>query len=210
MGSGKRIVLLTVAGLLSVSALLAIGILLVGHFGRTEGRILAATALLAGYALLALPSTILLDQGRSRRLAVGGLALAAAGASLALAAVWTNNPSDAVGKAVGTVTAFAFASAQASALAACRRERDPSSVRRLLALANALAPALAAMFTVLLWAQIEQDSYFRLLAALVVLDLLVVALQPLLARAWPVAAHYRLRLVVEPDGLWSWRSRRPT
>jgi hypothetical protein len=77
MGSGKRILLLAVAGLLSASALLAIGILLVGRFGETEGRILATTALLAGYGLVGLPSTILFDQGRSRRLAVGGLALAA-------------------------------------------------------------------------------------------------------------------------------------
>jgi hypothetical protein len=72
-------------------------------------------------------------------------------------------------------------------------------VRRLFALANALAPAVAAMFTALLWAQTEREGFFRLLAALVVLDLLVVALQPLLARARPVGILYRLRLVVDPD-----------
>jgi MFS family permease len=199
MRSGKRILLLAVAALLSGSALLAIGILLVGHFGQTEGRILATTALLAGYGLLALPSTILLDQGRLKRLAVGALAFSVAGASLALAALWMHNPSASVGKAVGTATAFAFASAQASALAARRRERDPISVRRLFALANALAPAAAAMFAALLWAEIERESYVRLLAALVVLDLLVVALQPLLVRARPVGVLYRLRIVVAPD-----------
>jgi hypothetical protein len=85
MGSGKRFLLLAVAGLLSASALLAIGILLVGHFGETEGRILTMTALLAGYGLVALPSTMLLDQGRSTHLAFGGLVLAVVGASLALA-----------------------------------------------------------------------------------------------------------------------------
>ena len=199
MASVKRIVLLAVGGLLSASALLAIGILLVGHFGRTEGRILGTTALLAGYGLLAVPSTILLDQGRSRRLALWGLALPALGASLALAAVWTNTPSETLGKAVGTVTAFAFAATQASALAAGRRERDPTSVRRLYVFSSALAAIGAAMFTVLLWAQIERESYVRLLAALVVLDLLLVALQPILARARPLGALYRLLVVVEPD-----------
>jgi hypothetical protein len=198
MGSGKRILLLAVAGLLSASALLAIGILLVGHFGETEGRILATTALLAGYGLVGLPSTVLFDQGRSRRFAVGGLALAAVGAALALAAVWTDNPSAALGKAVGTVTALALASAQVAALAARRRERDPTSVRRLYALSSALATTVAAMFTALLWAQIEQEGYARVLGALVVLDLLVVALQPILARARPLGALYRLRVVVEP------------
>jgi hypothetical protein len=157
------------------------------------------TALLAGYGLLALPSTILVDQGRSRLLAAGGLVLAAAGASLALAAVWTDNPPPAaLGKAVGTATAFALASAQAAALAGRRRESDSASVRRLFALSNALAPGAAAMFTTLLCAEIERESYVRLLAALVVLDLLVVALQPLLARARPVAASYRLRINVGP------------
>ena len=197
MGSGKRILLLAV-GLLSASALLAIGILLVGHFGRSRGSDSRDDGSPRGLGLLAVPSTILLDQGRSRRLALWGLALPALGASLALAAVWTNTPSETLGKAVGTVTAFALASTQASALAAGRRERDPTSVRRLYVFSSALAAIGAAMFTVLLWAQIERESYVRLLAALVVLDLLLVALQPILARARPLGALYRLRVVVEP------------
>src|SRR5689334_8083938 len=103
MRSGKRVVLLGVAGLLSASALLAIGILLAGRFGETEGRILGTTALLAGYGLIALPATILLDQGRLAGLSLAGLGLAGAGAALALAAVWSNAP-EALGKAVGTAT----------------------------------------------------------------------------------------------------------
>jgi hypothetical protein len=197
MGSGKRILLLAVAGLLSASALLAIGILLVGHFGETEGRILATTALLAGYGLVALPSMMLLDQGRSTHLGLGGLVLAVVGASLALAAVWTGGSSDELGRAVGTVTAFALASTQVSALAARRRERDPASVRRLFASSCALAVAVAAMYTALLWAHISAGSYARLLASLGVLDLLAVALQPILARARPVSALHRVGIVVE-------------
>jgi hypothetical protein len=196
MHSGKQILVLAVAGLLSASALLAIVILLVGHFGETQGRIIGTTALLAGYGLLALPSTILVDQGRSRRLGAGSLVLAAAGASLALAALWSDDPPAALGKAVGTATAFALAAAQAAALAGRHRERDPASVRRLFVLSNVLAPGAAAMFTALLWLETGRESYARLLAALVVLDLLVVALQPLLARARPVAASYRLRMNV--------------
>lgn len=197
---GKRVLVLAVAVLLSASALLAIGILLIGHFGESEGRILATTALLAGYGLVALPSTILLDQERFRRVAAAGLALAAVGASLALAAVWSGEPPDELGKAGGTATALALASGQWSALAARRRERDSALVRRLFALSFVLAAVAAAMFTALLWAQIERETYVRLLAALVVFDLLVVALQPILARARPVGALHRLRIVVEPGG----------
>lgn len=197
MGSRKRILLLVVAGLLSASALLAIGILLAGRFGRTEGRILGTTALLAGYGLVALPATILLDQRRANRLAAGALVLTAASGSLALAAVWTN-ASDDFGRTVGTVMAFALASAQSCALAARRRERDPTVVRRLFALSLTLAFAVAALVTALLWASIAGDGYVRGLGTLAVLDLLVVALQPILARARPVEPLRRLRIVVEP------------
>jgi hypothetical protein len=190
--------LLAVAVLLSVSAFLAIGILLVGGFGRTEGRVLATTALLAGYGLVGLSPTILLDQRRWIRLALTGLGLAAVGASLAVVSVWTNRPSDGLGRTVGSVTAFALASAQACALTARRRLHDPPVVRRLFALSLPLAFAVASMFTALLWTHSGAHGYARLLGALAVLDLLIVALQPILARARPLEAFYRLRIVVEP------------
>jgi hypothetical protein len=194
---GKHVLVLAVAALLSASALLAIGILLIGSFGATEGHILGTTALLAGYGLVALPSTVLLDQGRSRSLAAGGVALAAVGASLALAAVWSAGPPEELGRSVGTAAALALASAQGSALAARRQERDPAAVRVLFALSFVLAAFAVSMFAVLLWAQIEHGTYVRLFASLVVLDLLVVALQPILARARPARVPHRLRVVDE-------------
>lgn len=199
VGSRRRILLLVVAGLLSASALLAIGILLVGHFGRTEGRILGTTALLAGYGLVSVPATVLLDQRRLVRLAVTGIVLAAAGASVALTAVWMNRPPGDLGRTVGTVTALALAAAQSCAMSARRRVRDPGPVRRLFGLSVGLAGVVAAMFSALLWARIGEGAYVRLLAALVVADLLVVALQVILARARPAPAVHRLLVVVEPD-----------
>jgi hypothetical protein len=198
VGSRKRLLLPAVAGLLSASALLAIGILLAGRFGETEGRILTTTALLAAYGLVSLPSTMLLDQGRSARLALGALTLAAVSASLTLASIWTGNPPAALGKAVGTATVLALASAQNSALVARQSARDPLWVRRLFAASCALAAAVAAMVTVLLWVQIGGGSYVRLLASLAVLDLLAVALQPILARIRPLGAPHTIRIVVEP------------
>ena len=58
--------LFAVAVLVSAAAALAIAILLFGHFGQTEGRILATTAILAGYGLLTLPAAMLRDQHRRR------------------------------------------------------------------------------------------------------------------------------------------------
>ncbi len=198
MSSRKRILLLAVAGLLTASALLAIGILLTGRFGETEGRVLSTTALLAGFGLVALPSMILLEQGRFARQGAAGLVLASLGASLSLASLWTREPPVGLGRAAGTATALALASAQMSGLAARRSTRDPVSVRRLFALSCGLAAAAAAMVTVQLWAQIDAGGYARLLASLVVLDLLAVALQPILVRIRPVGAPHALRIEVEP------------
>jgi hypothetical protein len=199
VASGKQIVLLVVAGLLSVSGAIAIGILLFGDFGQTEGRVLATTGLLAAYGVLALPAAMLVDRGRLPALAVLVLALALAGASLAVSAVWTSSPPDALGNAVGTVTASLVASAQVSALVLRRPERDRTLIRWLFAMSSVLAVVVAAMFTLLLWAEIESERYGRVLAAVVVLDLLAVALQPTLSRARPKATVIPLQLLLESD-----------
>lgn len=195
--TGRRIVLLAIAASLTATALLAIGILLFGDFGETEGRILATTALLAGYALLALPAGFLFDQSRLLPLAATVVGLAAGGLALALAAVWTSGPSDELGKSLTTVNVFAVAATQTAALAARRRPSDPSSVRGLFAVSCVLAIVLATMAIVATWAELEDPVYFRIFGALAVLDVLLVVLQPVLALARRRGEVHHLRLVVE-------------
>jgi len=189
--------MLGVAGLLSASALLAIGILLVGRFGSTQGRILGSTALLAGYGLLALPATVLLDLGRARTLARAAALIVALGAALALAFVWSGSQPAALGRAFGTVTLLAVVAAQASGVTARRQDRDPPSVRRLFAGSCATGALAAAGGTALLWTQPDGGTYPRLFGALVVLDLLLVALQPVLARARPAGPIHHLQIVTD-------------
>jgi hypothetical protein len=192
----RRLLLLAVAGLLSASALLAIGILLLGHFGDTEGRILSTTALLAGYGLISLPSTILLDQRRSRSLACTGVGLAVVAAALSVATVWTEDPAKWLGKTMGTTAVTAVAAAQAAALTARRRDDDPVSVRRLFALSCVLAAVVAAMAAAAIWWEIDSSGFYRVFGAAFVLDLLTVALQPILVRARPTAATHWLSITV--------------
>ena len=177
----RRILLLGVAGLLCAAALLAIAILLVGRFGDTEGRIIGTTLLLAGYGVVSLPGVILLDQGRTRMLAEGAIGLVAVAAALALVSVWGFSDTDAVGKSVGSATVLALATAQVAALVARRKEGEPTVVLRLFAASCATATIAAAAAVALLWAQPSGSFYARLLGALVVLDLLLVALQPVTA-----------------------------
>jgi hypothetical protein len=193
----KRVLLFGVAGLLSASALLAIAILLVGRFGSTEGRILGSTALLAGYGIVALPAVWLLDQGRFRTLAVTTVWLAVVSAAVALASIWMSSPPEALSRSVGAATFFALAGAQTAALSARRTERDPTVVRRLFAVSCGTGGLFAVLGSALILAQPNGNLYPRLFGALVVLDLLLVALQPILARARPGGAVHHLRVAVD-------------
>ena len=118
--SGRRILLGGIVAALTATALLAVGILLFGDFGETEGKILGTTAMLAGYGLLALPAGFLIDQGRLRRLAWGLLTLAVAGFAVGAVTVWTD-AGETLGKSMLTVTVFAIAATQTAAQLAGRR-----------------------------------------------------------------------------------------
>lgn len=196
--TGTRMALFAVAGLLTVAAALAIGILLFGDFGSTEGRILVTTALLAGYALVALPAAILRDRRRAAGLVIVVAALAFAAAALSIVAVWTDG-GEVLGKAVGTVNAWLVAAVQPAALAIRRGKSDPRTVRTFFGASSALVVLLALMFTVMLWTDTDSERFGRVIGALIVLDILLVALQPILARARPSTIEYRLRLTVTPE-----------
>jgi hypothetical protein len=199
--TGKRLVLLAVACLLTAAAALAIGILLLGDFGSTEGRILATTALLAGYALLALPAAMLRDQRRAGGLGVLVVVLAVTTASLTVSTLWAHDTSELLGKAIGTLNGALGAAVQPAALTLRRREHDARIVRLLFAASSTLVVGLAAMLAVLLWTELDSERYGRAFGALIVLDVLLVALQPILARARPRVAAYRLRVAVA-SGAW--------
>jgi hypothetical protein len=192
----KRALRLTVAVLLSVSAVLAIAVLLIGRFGSTEGRILASTALLGGFGLIALPGVVLLDKERARWLALAGIASAALASVLALVAIWSPSSSDTLGRTVGSAAVVAVALSQVCALTARRASGDPVSVRRLFG-ASCTTAALAAILAVsLVWSNPHGALAPRVLGALVVLDLLLIALQPILARARPGVIAHRFEVVL--------------
>lgn len=197
--TGRRILTLAVVTSLCATAAIAIGVLLFSEFHRTQGRILGTTALIALYGLLALPAGILFDQRRFERIARATVVLAVADFALALAGLWSNDAPPALGKAIGTVGAFALAAAQTAGLASRRSPHDTRTVRRLFAASLTLALIAASMVATAAWAEISAGLFFRVLGALAVADVLTVALQPILARtaAAPTTAVHHLRLVVD-------------
>ena len=193
--TGRGILLAGIVVSLTATALLAVGILLFGDFGETEGKILGTTAMLAGYGLLALPAGFLLDQRRLPGLAWAVLGLATVGFAVAATTVWTE-AGETLGKTTLTVTVFAFAATQTAAQLAGRR-----TAPGLFELSVGLVLVVAVMASAAAWGEIESSLFYRLLGAIAVLDVLVVALQPILAvgRRQRRAFALRVRLA---DGDW--------
>jgi hypothetical protein len=195
---GKRLLLLALVVSLCATAAIAIGTLLFGDFGEAEGRILATTALISLYSLLALPGGILLDQRRLLPLAWLTFALALAGFALALVLVWGDPGWEPVGQLTLTLGAYLVACTQTAANASRRGVRDTRAVRTLFALSTVLVLVLATMVAAAVWREIDSETYWRVVAALAVANVLLTVLQPVLRRLAGPAERpsHRLRLTL--------------
>jgi hypothetical protein len=171
----RRTLLLAVAAAMTAAAALAIGILLFGDFGGTEGRVLLTTVLLAVHGALAVPAAVLWDQRRLPGLAVACTVTVAVAAALNIVGVWWNDDSQTYGKVVGTAMCLVVPTVATTALAT--RQRHP-----LFFPSVALMYLSAALTTGAVWSETEREGYLRVLGAAVVLAVLLVALQPLLLR----------------------------
>jgi hypothetical protein len=174
----RRIFLLGAAGLVSLAALVAIGTVLDGNFGETEGKIFAtiATTFVAGSTVIA--GLACLGQPRSRALGFAGIVLASGGFALWTAQIWGGFSSDGYWKLIGVVTAWALAVLFAAT--ASLMTGSPRLARTLLPATAGVAAGAALVATVMLLR--ENGDGWQLFAVLLILALLGEALIPILER----------------------------
>ena len=191
VSTAKRLFFLGLIGSLVATAAIAIGVLLFGEFDDTTARILLTTAILSLASLLALPAGVLLDQGRYGWLAWLTILLVVGAFLIAMVLVWAewDGDDDALWKALAVWATFAGAASQASATTSRRRAGDPPAVRTLYLVAIGLSLAVAAMVSAAVAKEIDDETFWRALGALVVADLLFVILQSVARRYARVPAH---------------------
>src|SRR5688500_1224484 len=129
---------------LCATAGLAILTLLFGDFDETAGRIVATTAFISLYSLMALPGASLLDRGTNALLGWGTLLVCGVALLLAMNLVWGDwrDTSETSWKLVGIGTVVAGAFAQASATTWRRRADDSVTLARLYVVSLLTGPAL--------------------------------------------------------------------
>jgi hypothetical protein len=179
---GKRLFGLVLLFALCASALLAIGILLLGEFDETQARILVTTALIGFFSLLALPGGVLLDQGRLGALAWTLIGLAVFSFVIAMNLTWGDTDSDNLWRVAGSATAVTGAFSQAATSTSRRRAADTPGVRTLYLLSLGSVSLLAFLILTAIWQEIEDEGFYRFLGAVAVLNLLLVLLQPVARR----------------------------
>jgi hypothetical protein len=199
----RKLLLLAVVGALCLTAAVAVFVLLSDGFDDTSWRILATTSAISFFGLLAVPAGMLLERGRAVVLARASAGLTPVTFVLTLVVVW-RRWSDGVGKTWGVLLTLSVATAQAAAVEARRRDTDTPTISGLVAGSMLTGSVLAAMGVAAILTEIDDHTFYRVLGAIAVVDLLLITVAAVLRRGvGPSARTYSVRvdgLLVEAPG----------
>lgn len=174
----RRIFLLGAATLVSVAALVAIGAILNGDFGDTEGKIFStlATAFVAGSAAIA--GIACLERSVSRLAGMLGVGLSLVGFILWTDQIWAEHHSDDYWKLLGLILIWTLVVLVVTT--ARLMTRSPQLVRTLYPATAVAAGGAGAVVSVMVLS--EKGDGWQLFAVLLVLALLGETLTPILQR----------------------------
>jgi hypothetical protein len=178
----RRLLLIATVTTLSLTALIAILALLTQDFGETQLRILATTGGFGLASLIAMRGTALLDQDRQVTLGKTVIGLSALAFLLELWIIWLDTDSEAAWKSYVCATAWAAALGQIAGMLARQRTSDPDSIGPLITGAGTCAVVLALMASFAALAEVDDPFYYELFGVAAVLDVLALALQPVVRR----------------------------
>jgi hypothetical protein len=188
---GRLFLLLAIAAL-SLTALVAIGILLFGSFNETAGRILLTVAAIGGYSLLALAATTALDR-EPAWLGPVGLATVAAGFLTLVWLIWIDDGGDVLGRLTAALLTLGVAIAHAALLLLVTHRTEEGAVANVRRATLGASSLVTVMILIpLLTAWDGSGGYFRVLGAVSVLAVLGTLLTPIVQKltAPPSAAPH--------------------
>jgi hypothetical protein len=194
----RRIFLLGAATLLSVAALVAIGAILTGNFGETEGKIFAtlATAFVAGSTAIA--GVACLEQSLARPFGVLGIGLAMFGFVLWTEQIWAEHHGDGYWKVLGLILIWTLVLLVVTTTRLMTR--SPQLLRSLFPATTAAASLAGLVVSAMVLR--ENGDGWQLFAVLLILALLGEMLTPILQRfvATPPDAALAERVLGEIAG----------
>ncbi|MCB1224464.1 MAG: hypothetical protein KDK99_01525 [Verrucomicrobiales bacterium] len=165
----RKLLLKVSIAVLSLTALVAILAVLGGKFGDTQFKVLVTTFSITAGSIGAMSCAAFIEKRKAKAIGVIGILVAGVAVALVIVSVWGRNCGDEYWKTTVTFIVLAIAFAHACllylpTLAASYRWTQPAS--------TFLIGLLALQILVAVWGKIDDEGYYRSMAALSVLVVL--------------------------------------
>lgn len=174
----RKAFLYTLIGSVAISALIGIGVILLGNWGSIEVRILMTTLTITATSILGLACGAYYETGRAKVLPLVGIGLALVGAIMTFLIIWdVADDNETYLRVTGTVTLFALSCAHLSLLSLARLDKRFAWSR---IAAFVVVWVLSALLTYLIWFEPETNSdlFARTLGVLAILVASVTVVTP--------------------------------
>ena len=166
-------------GFLSVTALLAIISVLSGEFGEFELKVLGTTAAISAASICSMSGAAFIERGMRIELGLVGIAMSILGAILVIVGMWPEFESEGYWKTTFTMIICAVGLAHAFLLALPRFDNPFKYIQ----IASwVFIAVLSIQLMVAMWAEIDEEGYYRVLAVTAILVGLCTLLVPILMK----------------------------
>jgi len=176
----RRVFLYLLIGSIALSAILGIGVILLGNFGDIEIRVLMTTLTVTVTSVCGLACGAYLESGRGRYLPIAGIALSIISALMCFLIIWdVLDDSEEFIKVFVTATILATSCSHISLLSLARLDRRFSWTR---IAAFVCVFSLSAILLFIIWFEPEGDSdlVYRILGVLGILVASITVITPVL------------------------------
>jgi len=201
-GAVRKLSLQVFIGFLTLTAAIAIISVLSGSFGDFQVKVLISTFSISAAAICSMAYAAFVERRNGRWLGLSGITASVVAALLVIVGAWAEVDDADFWKATVTVIVVAAALAHSMLLALPRL----SAAHRWVQVAAAFAIALLSFMIVMaVWGEIDEDVYYRALAAVSIVVVLLTLTIPILVRLGSIdavdgASHETLELTrVEGD-----------
>lgn len=177
--AARKLLLKVFIGFLSMTALVAILSVLSGEFGETQIKVLVTTFSITAGSICAMACAGFIERKGAKTVGIVGILAASGAVSLVIIGVWGEIDEKEYWKTTVTFIVVCIALAHACllnlpTLVASHRWTQPASA--------ILIALLAFQIIVAVWGEIGNEGYYRLMAALSVLVVLVTLVVPICSR----------------------------
>lgn len=180
----RRLSLRLFMAFLCFAALLAIIAVLGGGFGEIQLKIILSSLALAGANVCGMSCAAYMQRRGRHPLPLAGIACAALAALLVIGGLWVESSDETFWKAAFSLVVVSVALSHACGLLI---PRLAASHRPVQLAGVAGAALLAALILIPLWGEVTDSGYYRFLAVVVIITVLLSLIVPLLARMKPAA-----------------------